>query len=159
MDVKFWSILFTILMVIAIFLEMLTPTLGGFTLVALGFGGASVWMGFKSLSPSFGYIMAAIDLLLFPATLYIGITFLKRSPLMHSKELSSSVQNAPDAPPLTELVGQQGRALTPLRPGGAALIGSRRLDVVTEGKFVPTDTEVKVIQVEGNKIVVEPIRS
>jgi membrane-bound serine protease (ClpP class) len=156
MDVRFWAFLFTLLMVVAIFLEMLTPTMGGFTVVALGFGAASIWMGFRA-STSFGYIISALDLALFPITLYFGITFLKRSPLMHQKEMGSSVQNSPDALPLTELLGKQGRALTPLRPGGAALIGSRRLDVVTEGKFVASDTEVKVIQVEGSKIVVEPL--
>src|SRR5438128_402026 len=132
MDGKFWSILFTVLMVIAIFLEMLTPTMGGFVVVALGFGAASSWMAFKVTS-SFGYMVSAVDLALFPITLYIGMTFLKRSPLMLHKEMSTSVQNSPDALPLTELIGQQGRSLTPLRPAGAALIGSRRLDVVTEG--------------------------
>jgi len=46
MDPRFWSIVFTVLMVCGIFLEMLTPSLHAFTIVAMGFGVASAWMGF-----------------------------------------------------------------------------------------------------------------
>jgi membrane-bound serine protease (ClpP class) len=156
MDPRFWSVVLCLLMVLAIFAEMLTPTLGAFTVVAMGFGAASSWMGFKH-SSSFGWLITALDLALFPTTLYIGIVFLKRSPLMHRIQLDSSHQNSPDAQPLTSLIGQQGKAITPLRPAGAAQIGARRVDVVTEGKFVASDTPVKVIQVEGNRVIVEPL--
>ncbi len=156
MDPRFWSIVFTVLMICGIFLEMLTPSLHAFTIVAMGFGVASAWMGFR-YSESFGWLMTGIDLALFPISLYIGIGFLQRSPLMHRSEIASSTQNSPDALPLTELVGMEGKSLTPLRPAGAAQVGTRRIDVVTEGKFVAADTPIKVIQVEGNRIIVEPI--
>lgn len=53
------------------------------------------------------------------------------------------------------LVGQRGRALTLLRPAGAAEIDGRRVDVVTEGDFIPAGTDVVVIKVEGLRVVVE----
>ena len=143
-------------MVAAIFLEMLMPTLGGFTFVALGFAIASVYMGFIG-SPSFGWLIAACNLGLFPLTLYVGVVFLKRSPLIHLSTLEGSTQNSPDALPLTALLGQEGRSITPLRPAGAALIGSKRLDVVTDGKFVASDQRIRVIQVVGNRIIVEAL--
>lgn len=158
MDPRFWSVVLCLLMVLAIFAEMLTPTLGAFTVVAMGFGVGSAWMGFRH-SPAFGWLITALDLVLFPATLYIGIVFLKRSPLMHRSQIDSSHQNSPDALPLTALIGQHGKSLTPLRPAGAAQIGARRVDVVTEGKFVASDTPVKVIQVEGNRVIVEPLEA
>jgi membrane-bound ClpP family serine protease len=156
MDPRFWSVVFCVFMILGIFLEMLTPSLHAFTVVAMGFGIASAWMGFRH-SDSFGWLMTALDLALFPITLYIGIHFMQRSPLMHRGQIDASTQNAPDALPLTDLVGKEGKALTPLRPAGAALIGTRRIDVVTEGKFVASDTPIKVIQVEGNRIIVEPL--
>lgn len=56
-----------------------------------------------------------------------------------------------------DLLGQQGRSLTPLRPAGMAKFGHERIDVVTDGQFVAPDVEVIVIKVEGARIVVEPV--
>lgn len=53
-----------------------------------------------------------------------------------------------------DLVGQVGRAVTPLRPSGTVLLGDERIDVVTEGEFLPAGTEVQVVRIEGIRIVV-----
>jgi membrane-bound serine protease (ClpP class) len=50
--------------------------------------------------------------------------------------------------------GMEGEALSPLRPAGIADIGGRRLDVVTEGDLVASGTRIRVVKVEGNRIVV-----
>ena len=52
------------------------------------------------------------------------------------------------------LIGQSGTAVSPLRPAGIAEVGGRRLDVVTEGDLIPVGHRVRVITVEGNRIVV-----
>ena len=61
---------------------------------------------------------------------------------------------APPAPP-HPLVGATGVAETDLRPAGRAKIGGERLDVVAEG-FVAPGTNVRVVAVRGNVIVVRP---
>jgi membrane-bound serine protease (ClpP class) len=53
------------------------------------------------------------------------------------------------------LLGKTGKALTTLRPAGTALIDGERVDVVTDGEYLPNDTEIKVVKVEGARIVVE----
>ena len=58
------------------------------------------------------------------------------------------------APPRTDLVGQDGVALTDLRPAGTARIGSERIDVVTEGEYVAQGSAVRVIRSEGYRHVV-----
>ena len=50
--------------------------------------------------------------------------------------------------------GDIGTALTILRPAGSAMFNGTRYDVISQGDFISTDTPVKVISVEGNKIVV-----
>jgi len=155
MDIRFWAFVCCLLMIVSVFLEMLTPSMGGFTFAALAMAVASAYLGFRH-SESFGYLMTALNIALFPLSLWAGIHFLKRSPLIHKQELQSGTQSSPDAPPMTHLLGQKGRAITPLRPGGTALIGSERVDVVTESKFVDANTPIKVIQVEGHRVVVEP---
>lgn len=52
-------------------------------------------------------------------------------------------------------LGKTGVALTPLRPAGTARIENKRLDVVTVGDFIPQNTPIKVMDVEGSKIAVE----
>lgn len=53
-----------------------------------------------------------------------------------------------------EVLGRTGRAATTLRPAGVMESGADRLDVVTEGEFLEVGTPVRVVQVEGNRIVV-----
>jgi len=52
------------------------------------------------------------------------------------------------------LVGATGTSTTPLRPAGKAMIGDRLMDVVTEGDHIPPNAPVKVVAVEGNRVVV-----
>lgn len=53
-----------------------------------------------------------------------------------------------------ELLNGAGTALTQLRPSGAALINGQRVDVVTEGGLIERGAKVKVVAVEGARIVV-----
>lgn len=156
MDNRLWAFVFTGLMIVTIVLELLTPSMGGFTIAGLALAGAAIWMGFRH-SDSFGYLMVGIELLLVPLTLWFSIKALRHSPLIHHATIAAETQDAPDALPLTALVGQQGRAITPLRPGGSVLIGTAKVDVVTEGKWVDANALVKVLRVEGNRVVVEPV--
>jgi len=55
-----------------------------------------------------------------------------------------------------ELIGAVGKALGPLHPGGIALFGSNRIDVVTEGEFIAKGDDVRVTKVEGARVVVRP---
>ena len=55
------------------------------------------------------------------------------------------------------LLGGRGRALTPLRPAGTAAVAGRRVDVVTEGEYLPAGTPVQVIRVEGRRVVVRAV--
>lgn len=57
----------------------------------------------------------------------------------------------------TDLMGKVGITFTPLRPSGTVIIDDERLDVVSEGSFTEKDKKVKVIKVEGSRIVVREI--
>jgi membrane-bound serine protease (ClpP class) len=54
------------------------------------------------------------------------------------------------------LLGAAGTALSYLRPAGVAMFGDARVDVLTEGDFVPAGTPVRVTRVEGARIFVRP---
>ncbi len=55
-------------------------------------------------------------------------------------------------------LGRSGRASSFLRPAGVATIDGRRVDVLTEGDFVPAGTPIRVTRVEGARIFVEPVK-
>ena len=56
-----------------------------------------------------------------------------------------------------ELLHQTGTAFTPLRPSGTAVINGKRIDVVTEGPFVERGSPIKVVEVEGARVVVRAV--
>ncbi len=58
-----------------------------------------------------------------------------------------------------DLEGKTGMTKSPLRPAGTADIGGSRVDVVSEGGYIPKEQEVKVVKVEGSRIIVKEINS
>jgi membrane-bound serine protease (ClpP class) len=55
------------------------------------------------------------------------------------------------------LVNQTGEALTTLRPSGTAVINGKRVDVVSEGAFIEAGQMIKVVAVEGLRVVVRAV--
>ena len=56
------------------------------------------------------------------------------------------------------LVGKEGEAITVLNPVGTAEFDGVRLSVVSEGSYLEKGARVKVLLVEGNRIVVREIK-
>ncbi|MCL4424124.1 MAG: nodulation protein NfeD [Firmicutes bacterium] len=54
-----------------------------------------------------------------------------------------------------ELMGKTGVVLTPLRPAGMAEINGERVDVVSDGEFIPKGAMVKVVKIEGTRALVK----
>lgn len=55
---------------------------------------------------------------------------------------------------LRHMLYQNGKTVTPLRPSGTAVFNGQRFDVVSEGAFLPADTDVQIVLIEGTRIVV-----
>lgn len=56
---------------------------------------------------------------------------------------------------LNYFIGSEGVALTVLRPSGTADFSGVKLDVVSDGEFIPKGSTVIITKVEGNRIVVK----
>ena len=61
------------------------------------------------------------------------------------------------APQRADLVGQEGVAVTDLRPAGTAAFAGERMDVVTEGEFITQGSAVRVLRSEGYRHVVRGV--
>jgi membrane-bound ClpP family serine protease len=58
---------------------------------------------------------------------------------------------------LSSLIGSKGETRTDLRPAGIAIIDNQRIDVVSEGGFIEKETDIKVVAVDGPRVIVARI--
>ena len=56
-----------------------------------------------------------------------------------------------------DLLHRSGVAITQLRPSGAAFINGQRVDVISEGALIDRGASLKVVAVEGMRIVVREV--
>jgi len=57
------------------------------------------------------------------------------------------------------LLGKEGKTHSTLRPAGIAVFDGHRVDVVTQGEMITENRPVRVLEVEGNRIVVAEIKT
>lgn len=57
------------------------------------------------------------------------------------------------------LMGEVGKTLTPLRPAGTTEFSGRRVDTVAEGILIEPGSWVKVVDVQGRRVVVRQIEA
>lgn len=118
----------------------------------------AILTGFFAFGPK-GGLFAAIALIGFSA-LFLGvwIRVFPKTPMGKTLMLQRDGHDFKTQDEAMEkLVGTEGVAQTDLRPAGIAILGGRRTDVVAESGFVTAATRIRVIHVEGNRIVVRPI--
>jgi membrane-bound serine protease (ClpP class) len=61
---------------------------------------------------------------------------------------------APGSADRAYLAGREGVALSDLRPAGVARFDEERVDVVSEGDFIPAGSTIRVLRVEGMRVTV-----
>lgn len=84
-----------------------------------------------------------------PLAFYVGM---KRMQLKAS--LEGNVSFAQD---YSSLLGREGETHTELRPAGIVFLDGKKVDVVTSGEMIDRGRRVRVVKVEGNRIVVKGI--
>lgn len=79
--------------------------------------------------------------------------WLSRTPFV-MKESAVSTGVSEGTADYSGLMDKTGKTLCALRPSGIVEIDGKKYDVVAENEFIDADTEVKVIKVEGVRVVV-----
>ncbi|HHX23948.1 MAG TPA: nodulation protein NfeD, partial [Thermoanaerobacterales bacterium] len=106
-------------------------------------------------------ISILVSLVISAVIIYFMVKHLIKTPLFDRIILGTKLETSKgytvSNKDLSNLTGVKGKAVTPLRPAGAALINEKKYDVLTEGEFVPKDSEIIVVRVEGSKIIVKKI--
>ena len=55
-------------------------------------------------------------------------------------------------------VNQEGCAYTNLRPAGKGIFNNQRINIMTEGDFIEKGAPIRIIRIEGSKIIVQRIK-
>ena len=79
---------------------------------------------------------------------------LSKSPLILNKAETASEGYTATSRDMDVFIGKEGVVVTTLRPVGMAEIDGVRLNVVSDAEFIPKGTPVRVIRVDGMRVIV-----
>ncbi len=152
------SILTIVLFVAGILLiaiEMHVPGFGVFGILGVIVLVVDIFVTAKTVLQ--GLIMTAALFVIIVVILAVLASFASKGRLPKGfvlKDSTSADQGFSGTEDMKYLIGKSGKVLSILRPVGSVDLDGVKLDVVTRGEYIPKDTMVEVIEVEGNRIVV-----
>lgn len=136
-----------LLLISEIFLPGMVAGMAGFICLGLG-----VALSFRDLGATQGGVVLLGVMALLVVGFGVWLRYFPESSL--AKPFVSEGKIGDLGVDHSDLVGKEGLTYTQLRPSGTVVIDGRHVDVVTEGGLIAKDQLVKVVQVEGMRIVV-----
>lgn len=117
---------------------------------------AAVVVGYNEFGFHTGNILLACVMVASVAGIFLWLKYFPDSRLAGRFVAHGTVGEIGTEKP--ELLGATGEALSNLRPSGMAIINGKRVDVVTEGPLIERGAPVKVVAIEGLRVVVRENR-
>ncbi len=152
-----WPLLLLAFGLILLISEVFIPSGGLIGLLAVSCVGLSLWKAFEH-SYDLGLKFLLADFVLLPVAGALAIYLWPRTPLARrvflrppdpeEMDVSHSDQR------IDHLIGQYGRALTPLRPSGMVDFDGRRLDGLSEEGLIPSGALVRAVRIRAGQLVV-----
>jgi len=139
-------------------LEVFLVSFGALSVIAIACGVGGIMLAF-GYDPVFGWSLTGVVVVGGPLALWGAFKALPKLPFargfyLKAPKLTPEERSAA-APPQERLLGAVGTATSPLRPAGIATFDGEPRQVVTTGTLLPPGTRVRVVDVAGNRIVVE----
>lgn len=162
--------------VVLVLLEVVIPSFGLLIVGAITCFAFSIWGAYQPGHPVPAIAMGILAPIVTIVVLYLGLKYVPRTSwgrglvLRHpSDEGAAPSPTASESSALTAdggtmgkemlpLVGAEGVAQSHLRPAGVALIGGRRVDVVAEGSMIAPGARIRIVAIEGNRVVVRRVQ-
>ena len=147
-------IVITVLMITGIILLIIEALIvPGFSIPGLA-GLAMMGYAVYKASTTYGALGASSTLLVSIVAAVLVIMVALKTRTMRKIGLDYTEKTAKSAKDLSYLIGKTGRAVTTLRPAGTAIFGDERHDVVTEGDYIAENASIRVLDVEGSRVIV-----
>ncbi len=143
---------------VLVVIEMYIPGFG-----APGIAGICCLVGGVALfadNPLEALVVGIVVVALLCIALSISIHSVSKGRLAKSKLVLSDVAHPSELGEmdLSYFVGHEGVSKTVLRPSGMGEFDGVKLNIVSDGEFIPQAAQVRIVRVEGNRIVVEQVK-
>ncbi|MFD1952632.1 nodulation protein NfeD [Paenibacillus thailandensis] len=150
------SVALFVLGLVMLLLEIFVPSFGVLGIL----GSVSLIAGVLTAAsdPWTALVSLAVALLVSAAILAVSFKKYKHRGIWNKfilRDKLSTEEGYVPAEAKTSLIGLEGVALTALRPAGTALIGDKRVDVVTSGSYIEQGALIVVTKAEGTWVFVE----
>lgn len=152
---EYWVLILFVFGVALIMVEAFMPGFGVFGIAGLVSTLVSIVLA--AISVQTGMVMLFISMVSAGIFSVLAFRFFARRGVLRHIILSEEERaDLGYVAPLDQknLLGLEGIAVTALRPSGAAMIDGRRVDVVSDGDFIPSGEALIVDRVEGVRVVV-----
>ena len=124
--------------------------IGGFLLLA-----ASVYIAFAEMGTVAGFITLAVVLIVSPIMIYYFFTSRAGKIMILDSVINGKVENFSHD---KVKVGDTGKTIGRLAPMGKIKVNGEVVEAQSTGEFIDHQTDVKIIKIQLNKIIVEPIK-
>ena len=125
--------------------------IGGFILLGL-----SVYIAFSSYGTGIGFLTLSFVLIASPLMIF----YFFRSKTGKKMVLESLIDGKVETVNQEKIhVGDAGRTLGRLAPSGKVKVNGEVVEAQSTGAFVDQNTEIKVVKILTNKIIVEPVKN
>lgn len=165
MDPQILVLLFLLAGLLLIFAELFVPSGGAIAVVCACcflISGYYAYHAWYVTSPVYWWLYVAGVVVLIPATIVGAFQLLTRTSLgnrvlMAAPTLEEVTPYQAEQAHLESLIGQQGRALNLMTPGGMVLVNGERLHATGDGLIIEADSLIEVIAVRGTRVVVRKV--
>jgi membrane-bound ClpP family serine protease len=124
-----------------------------------GIGGAllligSVYIAFTGIGKIAGFITLAVVLIASPIMIYYFFTSRTGKKMILESEIDGKIENFD---PANLKVGDTGKTIGRLAPMGKIKVNGEVFEAQSTGNFIDHQTEIKIIKISSNQVIVEPI--
>lgn len=152
-----WIVLLSLLLFGIVLLVIEIIFIPGTTIFGLlGFISAAIgiYISFQQLGTQIGLAIFVG----FSGLALVAIYFSLKADIWKRFALRTSINSrVNDEHKILLLIGDQGKAISALRPSGKAEFENTEVEVHTRGTFVDAGCLIKVVAVDNNQVVVEPV--
>jgi membrane-bound ClpP family serine protease len=154
-----WPLLLLVFGLILLMSEAFLPSGGLIGILALGCLGLSLYQAFSVPdAPNLGWKFLVAEMILIPTAMVVAIQLWPRTPLAKRIFLPppapEDVDSAHTRQRLDHLIGELGRALSPLRPSGVVDFDGRRLNGLAEEGLIPAGSLIRAVRIQSGVLVV-----
>ncbi len=124
--------------------------IGGFLLL-----GGSVWIAFSEHGTVSGFITLGIVLLIAPAMVYYFFKTRAGKKMILNKNIDGKINLLRHD---KIAIGDSGKTIGRLAPMGKVRVNGEVVEAQSTGALIDHKTEIRVLKIESNKIIVEPLK-